>query len=206
MPLTNEYTIEKAKKTDATQASKLMYLAFDDLSHILFGTKDLNKIESYFAKLWIQDDDRLSSRYSHVIRENGKAIGLISCSEGDLTTKLIWPSFIEFLKVDPGIIFFALKHLNYLYSIFTVREAFEDEYYIFVLAVMPEYQGKGIGGKLIQFAEETAKRKGFKKVSLLVNANNLNAIEFYENHGFKKVELISKAPLNNYRMVKELLV
>jgi len=183
-----------------------MYLAFDDLSHILFGTKDLNKIENYFAKLWVEKDDRLSSRYSHVIRENGKAIGLISCSEGDLTTKLIWPSFIEFLKVDPGIIFFALKHLNYLYSIFTVREAFEDEYYIFVLAVMPEYQGKGIGGKLIQFAEETAKRKGFKKVSLLVNANNLNAIEFYENHGFKKVELINKAPLNNYRMVKELLV
>lgn len=198
----DNFEIEKARKSDAQQAAKLMYLAFDDLSHILFGTKDLVKIETYFAKHWLEKEDRLSSRYSHVIRDNGKAIALISYSDGDLTTKLIWPSFLEFLKIDPGIILFALKHLNYLYSIFTVREAFEDEYYIFVLAVMPEYQGKGLGGKLIEFAEEMARKKGFKKVSLLVNAENSNAIKFYESHGFKKVALINKAPLNNYRMVK----
>jgi len=204
MPENNSFAIEKARKDDAVVDAWLMYLAFDDLSHYLFGTRDLQKIAAYFRKLWIDDSDRLSSRYSQVIRNSGKPVALISCSEGDLTTKLILPSFWAFIRIDPGLIFFALRHLNYLYSILTVREAFADEYYIFVLAVLPEYQGKGLGSQLIQFAEDTARKKKFKKVSLLVSAQNENAIRFYEKHGFKKVELLNQVPLNNFRMVKTL--
>ena len=51
------------------------------------------------------------------------------------------------------------------------------------LFVEPAFQGQGIGGALIEHAvKETAGRR------LLVLEKNLNAIRFYERHGFKATE------------------
>lgn len=52
------------------------------------------------------------------------------------------------------------------------------------LAVTPEAQGKGIGSKLLQFAELQAYKRNFAQVRLYTNIIMVENIEFYRNRGF----------------------
>ncbi|HSP48146.1 MAG TPA: GNAT family N-acetyltransferase [Clostridiaceae bacterium] len=55
------------------------------------------------------------------------------------------------------------------------------------LALLPEYQGKGLGTLLLRYALEFAKRKSYPQVILSVNGENLRAKELYIREGFKEV-------------------
>ena len=59
------------------------------------------------------------------------------------------------------------------------------ECYIGHIAVKPEFQGKGIGTKLLEFGTELAHKKGFEKLTLYVSSSNKGAIKLYEKLGFK---------------------
>jgi ribosomal protein S18 acetylase RimI-like enzyme len=52
------------------------------------------------------------------------------------------------------------------------------------MAVLNDLQGKGIGRALMNFAENLARDRGYKKVSMHARKN---AIGFYEKMGYKKV-------------------
>ncbi|MGM7720777.1 GNAT family N-acetyltransferase [Metabacillus sp. Hm71] len=52
------------------------------------------------------------------------------------------------------------------------------------LAVDPEYQGTGIGRKLLENYKQRARKKGISKLSLRVLATNEGAIQFYKKCGF----------------------
>lgn len=56
------------------------------------------------------------------------------------------------------------------------------------LAVLPEYQGRGLGRYLLRAAIAFGKEKGYKKVVLSVNAENENAKALYLKEGFIQVE------------------
>lgn len=198
------YQIENATKDDSKNAADLMHLAFGDLSFKLFGTKDSNKVRKYYSELWKDNNSRMSSRFAYVIRYDTKPIALLSCSEGNITNQLLLKSILAFLKIHPGIILYILSHLNFLLSLLITHEAEVDEFYIFVLAVFPQYQNNGLGTKLLMFAEEKAKSLKFKKLSLLVSQENVGAIKLYESFGFKKVLKLNKSPYKHFKMVKDL--
>ncbi|MDF2542583.1 MAG: hypothetical protein K0S47_2301 [Herbinix sp.] len=52
------------------------------------------------------------------------------------------------------------------------------------IAVMPEYQGKGLGRKLIRQAIQYGKENGAKRAFLMADDCNHNAIRLYESIGF----------------------
>jgi GNAT superfamily N-acetyltransferase len=52
------------------------------------------------------------------------------------------------------------------------------------LAVHPNHQGKGIGKKLLQFAEDYAQKNGFSSIRLDVYTKNPGAISIYKHAGF----------------------
>jgi mycothiol synthase len=56
------------------------------------------------------------------------------------------------------------------------------------LAILPEYQGKGLGRLLLRVALEYASEKSYKKTILSVNGENEHAKTLYINEGFKEVE------------------
>jgi len=62
-----------------------------------------------------------------------------------------------------------------------------DTYYIHVLAVYPEFRGKGVAGALISNGLKHADNEGFAKCSLYVMAGNIPAIELYKKRGFEVV-------------------
>lgn len=160
--------IQQAAKGNAEVAKQLMQMAFDEQSEFLLGSKDINKVLAYFKRLWESENNRFSSDLSYVINHNDSPIALLSVIEGEYVDPLFWPTFLQILKIHPGIIFHILKHPSYLPEVINAKEAHEDEYYIFMLAVLPEFQNLGLGSKLLGFAEEKARALNYNKCSLMV--------------------------------------
>jgi ribosomal protein S18 acetylase RimI-like enzyme len=80
-------------------------------------------------------------------------------------------------------------------------------YYISNVAVYPEQRGKGIGGALLQRAEEEARAAGAVEVVLDVETDNHGARRLYERSGYQvqgrtaEVRLAGRA-FSFYRMGK----
>ena len=58
--------------------------------------------------------------------------------------------------------------------------------YLHKLYVLPQFQGKGLGGRLLEHAFQAATQAGCRTVRLHVNKGNLRAIACYHRHGFLK--------------------
>lgn len=62
----------------------------------------------------------------------------------------------------------------------------EDHLLLQNLAVAPEAQGRGIGGRLLRLAEEQARARGFGEVRLHTNAAMTENVELYRRHGYQQ--------------------
>ena len=87
----------------------------------------------------------------------------------------------------------------------------KDEYLVSTLAVYESYRGQGIGKKLLEHAEVTAKLRGFNKLTISVESDNIRAREIYNKFGFiEKKEVVLPKRFNKYnltgfiKMVKEI--
>ncbi|RKR83488.1 hypothetical protein BDD43_3697 [Mucilaginibacter gracilis] len=65
---------------------------------------------------------------------------------------------------------------------------FQDSYGFEIerIYILAKHQGKGFGEQLINYAIATAKREAYKYIWLGVFEKNVNAIRFYERHGFSR--------------------
>jgi predicted GNAT family N-acyltransferase len=70
------------------------------------------------------------------------------------------------------------------------------------MAVVNDLQGKGYGKVLMQFAENLARDRGYKKITMHARKN---ALGFYEKMGYKKVgQEFEEITIPHYVMEKEL--
>lgn len=67
---------------------------------------------------------------------------------------------------------------------FYANNADSREAFISLIAVRPEFQKKGIGRMLINYACEMAKQRGMRTIRLEVNKANEKAKAFYRTNGF----------------------
>jgi GNAT superfamily N-acetyltransferase len=74
------------------------------------------------------------------------------------------------------------------------------------VAVLSAEQGKGYGGRLLAFAEEEAKRRGYSEVRLYVNALMRENIALYQHAGYSEVERFQREDADRVyvRMTKQL--
>jgi ribosomal protein S18 acetylase RimI-like enzyme len=70
------------------------------------------------------------------------------------------------------------------------------------MAVINDLQGKGIGKALMQFAENLARDRGYKKITMHARQN---AIGFYEKMGYRRVgDAFIEITIPHYVMEKDL--
>jgi ribosomal protein S18 acetylase RimI-like enzyme len=70
------------------------------------------------------------------------------------------------------------------------------------MAVINDLQGKGIGKALMQFAENLARDRGYRTITMHARKN---AVGFYEKMGYRKVgEEFEEITIPHYVMEKEL--
>jgi GNAT superfamily N-acetyltransferase len=63
------------------------------------------------------------------------------------------------------------------------------------IVIRDEFQGMGIGSKLMDYLITLARREGLRKIRLTVLADNYRAIKFYEKFGFKKTRFIREGDI-----------
>lgn len=70
---------------------------------------------------------------------------------------------------------------------FVIRVRYGPELqYLFRLGVRKDFQGKGVGTKLLDHCKELARKEGVKEVGLYAEVDNDRLSEFYEKRGFKR--------------------
>jgi GNAT superfamily N-acetyltransferase len=191
----------KAVIEDSDIASLLTLMAYKDFAYDMLGVKTEEKVLHYFKRLWIIKNNRFSYEYSYLAEMDSKPVGLMTYYPGKYVKKLIMPTIKHIIKFG-GIQFLwhVSTHINYYYHFAFTAEAYDDEFYIGTLAVLPEHRNYGIGAELIKFATTQAGSEKLSKCSLLVAGDNEAGIRFYERNGFEKV-FNGKKPIPYYRMV-----
>ena len=79
-------------------------------------------------------------------------------------------------KEENGIVGFA-------YGYILLKPEGKKQFYLHAIDVMVDYQGKGIGTKLISYARDYVKNIGCYKMFLITNKNNISACKCYEKAG-----------------------
>lgn len=88
--------------------------------------------------------------------------------------------------------FFPPERLAHFHDFFSSRV--EGSFYLDGLGVEPGYQRYGIGRRLIDLTKEKGKAEGYSALSLIVFADNIQAIKLYERCGFQAVKPIELNP------------
>ena len=183
--------IKKANKQNIENISKLIYDAIHEVANSLTGENEEHKILKTLDYYIQMDVCRLSYNNIYTYEIDNKNVAILLAYNSNDVEKLDSP-MIEHLKTKN----IFLKSFE--------KECFEDEFYIDTVSVSPSFQGRGIAKELFSFAEQKAKELGFKKISLLVDFENLKALALYEKLGFEDNEILKVSGSNFYHMIKQL--
>lgn len=93
------------------------------------------------------------------------------------------------MNFQPNLFFIGLLDGKVIGSIMVGYEGHRG--WINYLAVKPENQSHGYGGKLVQKAINELKKIDCQKINLQVRKSNVKVIDFYKNMGFKEDDVIS---------------
>ena len=78
--------------------------------------------------------------------------------------------------------------VNLLFTISTARGGFvilmED------VVIHPDHRGQGYGAMLVDYVVDFAKRKNFKRITLLTDKMSAESQEFFKKHGFEHSHMI----------------
>jgi ribosomal protein S18 acetylase RimI-like enzyme len=200
--------IRPAKLDDAELAACLMYLSMGKLADYLFGGAQLS-VNEILAGLFLMDNNRFSMSTADVAEWDGEPAGMLVSFPGR--------EFIRReLSVGLGLLIlcglFDVMRLSVrALSIAKGVETHRDEYYLANMAVLPDFQGRGIGSALLARAEQRAQEAGLVKCSLIVDTENPEARRLYERFGYR-VDLTKTYPgpakdahAGYHRMVKDLI-
>lgn len=167
--------IRKALPTDYPFVAPLIVQAMEDLACTFANTKDPKKTLPLFEYFFQRLENQYSFENSLVYEDNGIIAGSIIAYDGALLPKYREP----FLK-------YIATHYN-VKNLVIENETMNGELYIDTLSVYPNYQGKGIGKKLLIAMQTKAAQEGHKKIGLLVDYKNPGAKKLYSNLGYKNI-------------------
>lgn len=202
-------SIQPATPEMAPIAAELIYLTMGKMADYLFGVGDPWKARDVLKYLFKNKNNRFSHQFTDVAISSGNIIGLMVSYSVRTMKSLEFPMAYQ-LALKHGLFRF-FQFLMRALPLSGIQEAGRDEYFISNIAVLPSFQGQGIGKQLLFQAEETARKFGFQKLSLTVDVENGQAQKLYDWTGFRILETISIESLNRrigyrgyYRMVKDI--
>lgn len=67
-----------------------------------------------------------------------------------------------------------------------------DSWYVCGVGLYPQHRGRGLGTRLMQLANEQARRNGFRMVSLVALEQNEGAVRLYQRLGY---QIVDRAPI-----------
>jgi ribosomal protein S18 acetylase RimI-like enzyme len=199
--------IRPALPADAPAAADLIYLPKGRLADYLYGSDDPARARHVMAELFQLKKNRFSHEFCDVLEFCGQVVGLLLGYPSDILPSFDLPMAAQLREVLgwPGM----FRLLKRCLPLIRKKEVDPGEYYIFNLAVSPDFQSQGFGTRLLAHAEQKALALGLKKCSLGLTVSNQRARALYERLGYQIVETIHSPSLEKaidfpgyYRMVK----
>lgn len=169
--------IRSARPADAQAVLPLVKIVFDEMelaSLQQISTADLFKL---LTAAFTTATYRYSYQHTLVAEEDGKVVGIA----------VSYPAEAEAHIDDALATLLPLVGLPVNTRFFNDREAWPHEWYLDTLAVLPGYQNRGIGTRLLAAVNQLASQHNYHLVSLNVDQQNPNAQRLYERVGYHKV-------------------
>ncbi len=180
--------IRNARPDDAPIGAALMRLSFpsERVADTIFGLGDSDQARRVLRAFFIRDANRFSYQFAMVAEEKDRVVGLLLGYESRRIRRLNFNMALQapFVYGLRGAFRLAL-HSGPL--LFAIPNPGPGEFYIEHVAVLPAWQRRGIGMKLLAAAEERAKAAGLTKCSLDVELSNVDARRLYERLGYRHV-------------------
>ena len=166
--------IRKAKTEDSPQIATFLLLAMESIVCEFIGQKNPEKARDFLLHFIQKEDNQYSYQNCFVVEEDQQIIAAVNIYDGSRLAQLRAP-IIAYIKTQ------FLKDFN------PEDETQAGEFYIDSLGVRPDQQGRGIGGKLLQFLIDYYVVQNSQTVGLLVELGNPNAKRLYLKQGFESV-------------------
>lgn len=178
-------------------------LAIDDMAKVLFYTQDTKILIQKMQQLWEQPGNRFSYENTMLAMIDGQVAGAISCLPySDLqqqTFTTVWQiAKIQKLQLVPQF----LDAFKDIIPLIRLDEGNTDEYHVSMLATLSQFRGMGVGRALLEYAEQLALHKGYTKISLTVEVENITAQHLYAKQGFKIIGQSGNSNAKVYKMRK----
>jgi ribosomal protein S18 acetylase RimI-like enzyme len=177
--------IRLARLDEAGLVADLIYLTMGEEADWLFGQEPGHSTREVLMHLYRRKHNRASYRFACMADSQGLAAGLLSADPGRLMPSLDRVTGLHLLLIFG--LGGAVHLVRRLPAYGDLIETKADEFYISNVAVLPAFQGRGIGKALLDFAETQAHTAGLQKCSLLVSYDNEPAHRLYEKLGYQIV-------------------
>lgn len=164
--------IRAARPSDADAVGPLIIQAMSTLANKLTNIEDQEVINKIFTHFFQQQGNQYSYENTLVFEDEGKVLGSINAYDGSKLFELRKP-FLAYLA-----------EYHHARNINPDAETEEGEFYLDSISVNPSSQGKGIGKLLIKAGVDWGKKLGHRKIGLLVEQSNENALKLYKKMGF----------------------
>ncbi len=180
--------IRKGDKGDAKDFARLYLIATRGLYHTLIGPRVTYVLENIYR----HPGTILSYTNAHFIESQGRTAGLVMLNtrqeqarhqSGDYTrgTLKLMRLVLRYMHVH------LIGRASHLLTSGEIS-AFQynaGDLYLQALAITPEFRGRGLGGELLGFVNQTAVKAGCHRIVLACEIDNQKAVRFYLNHGYE---------------------
>ena len=178
----NVINVRPATQGDVSLAVEGLRLSIGDLADRVFGSVPGHPTPDVLADLFTSPRGRFSYRYATIAEWNGQPVGFLVAYPSRWMPRLYLELgrllLVRFSIVD------IIRSVWPLRAFAKVQEARRGEYYVSNLAVSPQYEGRGIGSRLLAYVDEQAQKYHLRKCSLLVDVQNDRARNLYERSGY----------------------
>jgi ribosomal protein S18 acetylase RimI-like enzyme len=170
--------IRKATLHDSQTIATFLLLAMEQIVYKFINKEDYNQAKEFLLYFIEKESNQYSYQNCFIaeIIENNKTESIaVVCLYDGAKLELLRKPIVDYVKT------------NFNQDFNPENETQKGEIYIDCFAVLPSYQGKGIGTKLLQFLIEEYVNQRKQTLGLLVEKDNTNAQKLYSKVGFKPV-------------------
>ncbi len=205
----SEMVFKKAEPGDSVWAGERLLETMLGFGVNVFGLGSKKRALEVLSSFFEKRTNRLSYQYSYIAQIEGNPAGLLLILPG---SRLMRANLATAVQVFSVYRFAEIAELvKRTIHMIDEEKAAKDELYVGNVAVSPQFRRRGIGHKLLEFAENFAIENEMKKLSLMVEIENSAAIALYEKYGFLEKEkylnpdhLQETGSLGSVKMVKEI--
>ena len=142
----------------------------DFIAWIVAQGMHMDDVPSFLKTIGARDDTLYSWRHTRLLLCEGKLAGGLISYDGATHEEKWWKTW-----VTPD---------GRLLSSGDVPETVAGEYYLDSLAIVPDFRGHGLWRLLFDDAVETAREKGFHRVTLICDESYPKLARLYTSYGF----------------------